>query len=208
MDPDPSQVNRQTYDQIAGQFAARTAHMDAWLIGRTSRLVEQLRPGARILDVGCGPGRDLRWFIENGVHAFGVDLSNGMLLEARRVQRSALGQMEMRRLAFASGSFAGVWCNAALLHLPKTEVPKALAEISRVLAPGGIFILSLQKGNGEGFETGQNENTVRYFARYTPQEMEQFLAQAGFLVLRQDEYEYGRTWIWFETVQSQQVSSC
>lgn len=107
MDQDPILVNRQTYDQIAGQFAAQTARMDERLIVRALRLVEHIQPGARILDVGCGPGRDLGWFIENGIHALGVDLSNGMLKEAKRVKGSILCQMEMRQLAFASGSFAG-----------------------------------------------------------------------------------------------------
>lgn len=94
----------------------------------------------------------------------------------------------------------GVWCNAALLHLPKKEVPKALAEISRVLVPGGCFFLSIQKGCDEGLEISQNGNITRFFARYTAQEMERILEQAGFIVRYQEEYEYGRAWIWFESV--------
>src|SRR5512143_2951961 len=110
MDQDPFQVNRRTYDQIAGQFAQRTADMNEWLIKKATRLVEHIQPEQRILDVGCGPGRDLSWFLKSGVRAFGVDLSMGMLMEAQKVANSTLCQMEMRHLALASHNFAGVWC--------------------------------------------------------------------------------------------------
>lgn len=199
---DPIQITRQTYDQIAGQFAAQTANLDERLIGRMSRLVENIPSGERILDLGCGTGRDLGWFLEKSVNAIGGDLSLGMLMEARRAHRFTLCQIEMRQLAFASGSFMGVWCNAALLHLPKEAVPNALAEIYRVLIPGGRFFLSVQKGDREGLEISQNEKVVRFFARYVPQEMEQFLEQAGFSIKLMEEYEFGRPWIWFETVRS------
>ncbi len=203
MDQDPFQVNRRTYDQIAGQFVQRTPGMDEWLIKKATRLVEHIQPEQRMLDVGCGPGRDLSWFLKNGFQALGVDLSMGMLMEAQKVAKPSLCQMEMRHLALASRSFAGVWCNAALLHLPKKEVPNALAEIHRVLIPGGRFILSIQKGCGEGLETSQTGDILRFFARYDMHEMHEFLEQASFRVLLQEEYEFfGRTWLWFETVRS------
>ncbi len=202
MDQDPVQVNRQTYDQIAGQFALRNSEMNASLIQKARRFIATIRPGERILDLGCGPGRDLGWFIHNGINAIGADLSHGMLMEARKVTGARLCQMEMRRLAFASQIFAGVWCNAALLHLPRNEVPKALANIHRVLAPGGHFFMSLQKGSGEGLETAQDGTHTRFFARYEAQEIGRFLEQAGFHVLRQEEYEFRCTWLWLESVRS------
>lgn len=200
MDQDPIQVNRRTYDQIAGQFAAKIPVMDERLIAKASRLIEGIRPNERILDLGCGPGRDLSWFQEKGIQAVGADLSFGMLSEARRTARSGLCQMEMRRLGFASQSFADVWCNAALIHLPKDNVPKALAEIFRVLVPGGRFFVSMQKGQGEGWENTPDGRIIRFFARYNAQEMLGILRTAGFKTIEQDEYEFGRTWLWFETV--------
>jgi ubiquinone/menaquinone biosynthesis C-methylase UbiE len=126
-----------------------------------------------------------------------------MLEEAQKVSNTNLCQVEMRSLGFANACFVGIWCNAALLHLPKRELPKALAEIFRVLAPKSPFYLSLQKGAEEGIESGPSGNAPRYFARYDGLEMEYLLEQAGFAIIRQDisidEY-HRRSWLWFETI--------
>ena len=200
---DPIRLNRQTYNQITTEFAARTAEMPPAVAEQAARLAAHLLPGQKLLDLGCGTGRDLAWFAAHGVQDSGADLSRGMLLEARRVTCASLCQMDMRTLGFASRSFAAVWCDAALLHLPKHFVPQALAEIARVLIPGGRFFFSLQQGRGEGVETGGPANNIqRYFARYDEDEMATLLAQAGFTLLgvthNQDDRRSRLTWLWFE----------
>lgn len=196
MTQDPIEINRKAYDEIASRFAARRAMMGGQLIDVITRLKGQVRPGERVLDLGCGAGRDLAWLEQAGLRVLGADLSVGMLAEARRVTGCALCQMDMRRLGFARGSFAAVWCNAALLHLPSQQLPGALAEIARLLRPGGHLFALVQKGSGEGLETNAEEHITRFFARYDGVEMGRHLEQAGFSVLERGEYEYGRTWLW------------
>lgn len=200
MDRDPIDINRRTYDAIAASFAARRANMVGGLIEIITRLKARVPAGEWVLDLGCGAGRDLAWMEAAGMRAVGADLSAGMLAEARKITRAGLWQMEMRWLGFAGQCFAAVWCDAALLHLPKQQVPAALAEVARVLVPGGRFFVLVQQGSGEGLETNETEHATRFYARYQAEELAQLLEQAGFHIIEQGAYENGRTWLWYETI--------
>lgn len=179
---DPIALNQHTYHDIAAQFAAVTADIPEAVANSIEKFLSRIRPGGLILDLGCGPGRDLAWMEALGVQVVGADLAFGMA-QAKQGAGKWLCQMEMRQLGFATGRFAGVWCNAAILHLPKQQVPEAWKEIARVLAPGGLFFLSVQKGHGEGVESAPVYGGVeRFFARYHPNEIRDLLLGAGFLV--------------------------
>lgn len=186
------------YDQIAAAFAATHSAMPMNLIALGERFLTFAKPGARILDLGCGAGRDMAWLAGQGVRVVGADLSRGMLKEARIHTRSPLARMDLRRLSFGDGQFGGVWCNAALLHIPKAEVPSALREICRVLLPGGILLLGLQAGDDEGWEPLPYSPVERFFARYARAEAENLIQQAGFSI-RHAEITAGgsRTWLQF-----------
>ncbi|MBI9052138.1 MAG: class I SAM-dependent methyltransferase [Anaerolineaceae bacterium] len=198
MKHNPIQINRNTYDHIASHFARTTAWMDADFIARAKHFIQQLPPQTTLLDLGCGPGRDLSWFTQQGIDAIGADLSYGMLKEAQQAGISNLCQMEMRHLPFADHSFSGVWCNAALIHIPKGDIPTTLAEIRRVLLPGGRFCVSIQQGSGEKIERHSLLGNRRFLARYALEEMREYITQAGFVVCSQEAYEFRRKWLWFE----------
>jgi ubiquinone/menaquinone biosynthesis C-methylase UbiE len=108
-------------------------------------------------------------------------------------------QADMRKLPFEVGSVDGIWCNASLLHLPKSDSPAALLEFKRILKPNGILFLAVQEGEGEHLETrevyGENQ---RFFARYGVSEMTEMLKVAGFEILENHEHESrDRIWIRF-----------
>ncbi len=178
---------RATYDTIAASFAEQTARMPVQYEDMGRRFLALLPVSSSILDVGCGAGRDMAWLEALGAGVTGVDLSPGMLAQARRRVRGPLFEMDMRHLGFPDSSFGGIWCMASLLHLPKAEAPRALAEMRRVLVPAGVLALTIQEGEGEVWETEAYGHAVeRYFARYSPQEAERMLADAGFLVLESE----------------------
>ena len=175
-----------TYDQIAPRFAVIHATMPPELITAARRFVELVGQGAHVLDLGCGAGRDTGWFLTQRLVVTGADLSGGMLNQAKSRSTGPLLQMNMRRLAFQTGTFQGLWCNAALLHLPKREAPAALAEMRRVLAPGGVFFLAVQAGSGEGWEIWSPKKPVkRFFARYSQTEVITLLTRHGFTIQEQ-----------------------
>jgi ubiquinone/menaquinone biosynthesis C-methylase UbiE len=186
---------RAVYDQIAPAFAREHAGMEADVLESGARFLALKRPSGPLLELGCGAGRDLAWFAALGQAMVGADLSMGMLAEARTRGQAPLVQMEMTRLGFLAAAFAGLWCNAALLHLPRAEAPAALAEMRRVLRPAGLLFLSLQEGEGEGWETRPNR-PARLFARYHAAELEGLLAGAGFTVLSiHPAQAYDRVWL-------------
>jgi SAM-dependent methyltransferase len=171
---------QEAYDAIAGAYADRYATMPDPLADLGFRFLERLPVHPTILDAGCGAGRDMAWFEANGASVIGIDLSLGMLAQARTRVEGALVQMDMTALAFPEHTFDGVWCMASLLHLPKASVPLALSELHRVLAPAGTLVLAVQEGDSEGWEVGIYPGVERFFARYEIDEIEDVVRTAGF----------------------------
>ena len=175
--------NQNAYDQIVQAYAARNhGAMPDNLVPLAQGLVQHLDRDGCLLEVGCGIGRDMAWFEAQGVRVIGFDLSSGMLAYAGNIVRSPLCQMNMCRIGFPSDYFDAVWCCASLLHLPKKMVPLALDEIKRVLKPGGMFVLSVQEGGGEGWEESYVPGVQRFFARYQVDEMRPMLSGSGFVI--------------------------
>jgi len=171
------------YDQVAADFAARWG--DLRLERALDAFARRVGGARRVLDLGCGPGRDLEFLAQLGCRAAGLDLSAGMLAEARRRLPAApsgcagLVRANLGRPPFAAGSFDGVWACASLLHLPKDRFPAALAEITRLLRRPGVLYLALKGGQGEGW-AGDSPGRRFFFAYYQPPEVEVALRRAGF----------------------------
>ena len=170
-----SDPTRDTYDQFAAQIAERFWKIDLTHIWE--EFCNLLPTGARILDVGCGPGRDSAHFNSLGNWSVGVDLSIGMLLEAIRRTSGYFVQGDMNALPFHPTSFDAAWVEASLLHLPRSAAPVALAEIHTVLKPDGLLFIALKKGKGEMWE--QREG-LRFFTFYEDEELAKLLDRAGF----------------------------
>jgi ubiquinone/menaquinone biosynthesis C-methylase UbiE len=196
---DITEITRESYEQIAQTYAQVSATMGENLLEIARRFLTLLEPNSNILDVGCGPGRDMAWFESHNINVTGVDFSSSMLEIAREKVHGSLVQADMRKLQFEAHSVDGIWCSASLLHLPKTDSPTALLEFKRMLKPAGILFLAVQEGEGEHLETrevyGENQ---RFFARYTTPEMTELLEAAGFEIL--DGYTHetrDRIWVRF-----------
>ncbi len=187
---------RAAYDQIAARYAQVNAAMPAELAIAAARFRQLVGPGARVLDLGCGAGRDMAWLERLGLKLIGVDYSLGMLAHALAQADGSLLLMDMRHLGFREGQFQGVWCCASLLHLPKSEAPLALIEVRRVLLPGGVLFLSVQQGIGEVWEPCTYADTERFFARYACGEIAALLSQCGFTTLEGSSGQGGaRLWL-------------
>jgi len=178
-----------TYNRVAAAFATRnfdTIHPDfAAIRARFAEAIVGKAPAERfrILDAGCGPGRDSKWFQERGFQVVGVDLSSGMLEEARRrVPNVEFRQVDLRQLDFCEASFDGIWCSASLLHLPRADVPVVLTNFRRFLGHGYLFVC-VKSGQGEEVEKrGYGPGNPRRFTYFSRHEMELYVERAGFVV--------------------------
>jgi 8-oxo-dGTP pyrophosphatase MutT (NUDIX family) len=177
--PDATKQTTQAYDEIAPYFAAKFSQTD--LSAQLDYFCAYLQPGARVVDVGCGPGRDLLSLVKLGFWAVGLDRSAGMLRQAMDRGVKLLVQADARALPFANGTLDGAWACASLLHLPKVELPTALAEVHRALGHGHICLI-LKQGEGESWREDDNGQR-RFFAYYHPAEVELALERAGFHVI-------------------------
>jgi SAM-dependent methyltransferase len=147
------------YERRGREWAAALPH--AVQSPELDSFLDLLPPGARILELGCGDGRDAERMIARGFDACPSDGSPHMA----RLASERLGR-DVPVLRFAEldeiEAFDAVWCQATLLHLPEAELPAIIARIHRALCPGGLHWASFKGGQG-----GARDPHGRFFS-YLP----------------------------------------
>lgn len=181
-----------TYARIAADYANHTD--DFWSKVPQPTFVDAFiaaTGGGRVLDVGCGTGRDAVMFRRSGLDPVCLDASVAMTdLAAKKGLKTVLG--DFAALPFRDGTFDGVWAYTSLLHVPKGEVEQPLAEIRRVLKPGSTFGIGLLKGHGETHKDLKNDGNARWFSYYGFTELHDLLERNGFDVTHSVELVFGR----------------
>ena len=130
-----------------------------------------------ILDLGCGPGRDVHYFKAVGHRPVGLDGSEAFCRMAREYTGCPILQQRFLSLDLPKAGFDGVFANASLFHVPSRELPRVLAELNTALRPGGILFISNPRGDGEGW------SGLRYGYYMEIDSSREFLAEAGFEVV-------------------------
>lgn len=148
------------------------------------RLVKHLPAGATVADLGCGPGWETEALADRGFRAVGVDVTPDFLAFAAR-EHPAGGYVagDFLALPFRSGVLDGAWACSSLVHVPWRDIDAALAEIARVLRPGGAFFASMQAGSVEGPLASRTfPDKTFHYAYYEPDDWRVRLTRAGFEV--------------------------
>jgi SAM-dependent methyltransferase len=161
------------YERNADAFYGDTVATDMTPI--YERFLPLLKPGGRILDAGCGSGRDTLAFLRRG---YRVDAFDGSSEMSRRA--SALTGIEVRLRMFESlldaplrQKYDGVWCCASLLHVERDLLPSVMGALRDALEPGGTMYLSFKHGETDRIKDG------RKFTDLTEQGLEQILLAIG-----------------------------
>lgn len=140
------------YDHNAEEFVNSTINAD---VSELYKPFEKLlSPGAKILDLGCGSGRDSRYFTQRGYDVVAVDPSPAMCEYTRSIVDIPVFQMRAEDMDFQN-EFDAVWACASLLHVSRDRQNGALMLIEKALKPGGICYCSWKYGNGERLDGGR-----------------------------------------------------
>jgi SAM-dependent methyltransferase len=166
------------YDRHADSFWEGTRGHD--VRQNIAALLERIegKPPFRILDLGCGPGRDLKTFTELGHDAVGVEGSAIFAQMARAFSGCEVWEQDFFALDLPPSHFDGVFANASLFHVPRQELPRVLDELRATLRPGGVLFSSNPRGsNEEGWSRG------RYGAYHDLEGWRAYMTDAGFVEL-------------------------
>ena len=144
------------YDRIAAAYRRGTADHDvsqniAALLGP----IEGEAPHV-ILDLGCGPGRDLRRFTALGHEAVGLDGSGAFVAIARAETACEVLHQDFLALDLPPARFDGIFANASLFHVPSSQLARVLRELAATLKPSGVLFCSNPRGRDvEGWVGGR-----------------------------------------------------
>lgn len=168
----------QHYEQRAEQFRAGTHDHDvSQNIAALLRHIEAAPPFT-ILDLGCGPGRDLKTFSALGHIAIGLDGAAGFAAMARTDSGCEVWQQNFLELDLPCARFDGIFANASLFHVPTAALPSVLLKLHHTLKPRGALFSSNPRGeNQEGW------NAERYGAYHDLESWRRHLQAAGFAEL-------------------------
>ena len=174
-----SETTLRYYDDNAVTFSSATMMAD--MGGNRRRFLRRLPENTRILDFGCGSGRDAKAFLEEGYTVEAIDGSAELCRIASDYTGIEVKQMQFRELD-AESVYDGIWACASILHLERVELAEVLKRIGRALKPGGVLYTSFKYGSYEGMRNG------RYFTDFTEETLAEFWKSASSL-------EIVETWI-------------
>ena len=141
------------YQRHAQDFFSATVNVD--MASLYAPFLERIPAGGRILDAGCGSGRDSKAFLQQGYQVEAFDATAEMV--ALATQHTGL---PVRQMTFSdvdvTARYDGIWCCASLLHVRTQALPEAMEKLAQALKPGGVWYMSFKYGDGERVKEGRH----------------------------------------------------
>ena len=163
------------YDRLAEDFWQNTKNHD--VSQNYEAFLEAIEENApyKILDLGCGPGRDLSFFNSLGHIVTGLDGSRKFVAMARAYSNCEVLHQDFLKLNLPENHYDGIFANASLFHVPRSELPRILLDLFLTLKPRGVLFCSNPRGNNdEGF------NDERYGCFLNLKTWREYVTYAGF----------------------------
>jgi SAM-dependent methyltransferase len=166
------------YNERAEAFRAGTADHD--VAQNVSALLRHIEgtPPFTILDLGCGPGRDLKTFKALGHVPIGVDGAESFVAMARADTGREVLHQDFLGLDLPPARFDGIFANASLFHVPSAALPRVLGELREALKPRGVLFSSNPRGGNE-----EGWNGSRYGVYHDLSGWRRYMGDAGFIEL-------------------------
>lgn len=187
-----------SYDRVAERYAEEyfaELERKPYDRGMLDEFAESVRDQGKVCEIGCGPGQVARYLKDRGVDIHGVDLSEEMVRNASRLNPDiSFEQGNMLALRASDNSLAGIVSFYAVIHLQRADVTEALAEMNRVLQPGGHLLISFHEGEGELHRDEWYGQPVSIdVTLMNGEEMTDYLEAAGFevdLIVKRQPYDF------------------
>lgn len=183
---DPKTIVRAGYDSISHAYRADTFDFDAsdYKVALTE-FKRRLKPGSRVLDLGCGCGVPVAEHLARDYAVTGVDISPVQVNRAQaRVPGARFVCADMTEAAFPDASFDAIVSFYAIIHVPVDEQPSLVERVSRWLVGGGVFLVTLGSTAWTGTEANWH-GAEMFWSHADAVTYRGWLHQAGFRVIHE-----------------------
>jgi 2-polyprenyl-3-methyl-5-hydroxy-6-metoxy-1,4-benzoquinol methylase len=169
-----------SYDCDAAAYVASTAAMTDAVRARVEVLAAHAGPGARVLEIGSGGGRDALVMEELGLVVRRTDITPAFVTLLREQGHDCdLLDPLVDDLSSAEGPYDAVWANASLLHVARADLPAVLSRLAAVTRDGGLLRISLKEGDGEDWSTHGSITRPRHFTYWQAAALDGVVTAAG-----------------------------
>lgn len=157
----------QYYNKNADVFYNSTVNADMSNLYQT--FLAHINIGEKILDFGCGSGRDSRYFLEQGYQVTSIDGSEQLCKKASQLTGQEVLCLNFKDIKFEN-EFHGIWACASVLHIPEDEISHVMNKMNTALKRGGVIYVSFKYGDFSGERNG------RYFTDMTQEKFVKFVS--------------------------------
>jgi len=168
------------YDETAQNYSKGSGHVGP----EQDKFIKLVKPQGKILDVGCGNGKDVLRFKKEGLDVIGIDLCKALLDLCK--EQDPTGKYiltDIRNLYFAEASVDGIWSCASLVHLERHDIVAVINSFYKILKKNGILCIITTAGTGEITKYDRIDFTLVQL-----KEMSGYFENAGFQIV--EAYEY------------------
>jgi 2-polyprenyl-3-methyl-5-hydroxy-6-metoxy-1,4-benzoquinol methylase len=181
------QTNQDTYNQIAQQRAQAVSIIHDELKTLLDELISLLPKNAKILDLGCGSGRDSKYLSQKKATVTGIDFSQKLLDIAKKTAPKAKFLLiDVTKDDLGKDEYDGILANASLLHLTQGDLIKVLVKLKTTLKKNGTIFARFISGHGEHlinkiYQTGEHS---LFFTFYSKKTLNDIFSNSGLKVIK------------------------
>lgn len=196
------------YDQQAADYRDASAPLSDPVRAALDAFAARLAPGALVLEIGSGGGRDARELEARGLRVRRTDVAPGFVRLLREAGHDAevldplTDDLDLPDLPRGHDA---VWANASLLHVARSDLPTVLRRLAGATRPGGVLRLAVKEGDGEGWSTHGSIGVPRRFTYWRRPALERTLDGAGWAVEAVEETDGQRGERWLSAVATRRL---
>ncbi len=176
-------ITVKSYDDNASEWSNKQLNPSYWK--DELETFSKYLPTGKVIEFGCGGGRDAKPLSDFGYKYLGTDISKGFLKEAKKNNPNLkFIYKTLYKLDFKSNEFDGFWASAVFLHIPKDRMDLVLQNIARIIRPNGVGFISVKEGAGELLENDDVEGLKRLWSYYSLEEFGSLLERNNLKILK------------------------